>query len=216
MKQTILSLFILGLVACTPQHNTETASSVETAASSQVTPTDAADWVLEKANITFTSTKADTQSNQIKEDGLFTAYSGHLDKQGNFNMQIDLSSADTDIAIRDQRIKEWLFETDKFAQARIQATLDPEVINKLDINQKITLEQPLSLNIRGKQVKLNSTLDVTRTSTHTISVVTTKPVELDITKFGMSDGLVRLKEVMGLSDISYIVPVNFQGDFKRP
>jgi hypothetical protein len=40
-------------------------------------------------------------------------------------------------------------------------------------------------------------------------VAATKPLIVDATKFGLSDGIEKLREIAGLSSISHAVPVTF-------
>jgi hypothetical protein len=43
----------------------------------------------------------------------------------------------------------------------------------------------------------------------TVMVASTKPLVIDAAKFGMSDGVEKLREIAGLDSISNAVPVNF-------
>lgn len=218
MNKTLVLLISTLLFGCTPASepreeqpkNTETATQVETAN----VPTDTVEWVLKKADIVFTSTKTDKNGNNIQEMGNFSDYSAVLDKQGHLTMKIDLASVNTDIAIRDQRLTEWLFGVDKFTTAVISAELDATKINNLQLNTPLNLAQPIKLEMHGQQAEFVSELTITRTSPHIILVETKQPIELNLEQFDMLNGLKRLQDVMMLSGINAVVPVIFKGSFQ--
>ncbi|ELA08663.1 hypothetical protein MOMA_08896 [Moraxella macacae 0408225] len=221
MNKTLVILLSILMFGCTPTPETKDSQpAVQTETVEKVDntniPTDIVEWALKTADIVFTSTKTDVNGNNIPETGRFTDYSAVLDKQGNLNMKINLASVDTDIAIRDQRLVEWLFETDKFATAVISADLDPATINNLPLNSPLTLTQPIKLEMHGQQADLVGELTITRTGSHTIVVETQKPIEINIESFNMTEGLERLRDVMALAGINVTVPVTFKGEFSRP
>ena len=78
-------------------------------------------WKLDssQSSLTFVSIKKGT----VAENHRFKTFSGGIDNHGFANVEIELSSVDTNIAIRDQRMAEFLFETATFAQASFSANL---------------------------------------------------------------------------------------------
>ena len=74
-----------------------------------------ANWQVDndKSTLNFTSVK----KNSIGEIHSFKQLSGMVSKAGAVKFAIDLTSVATGIEIRDQRMKSFLFETDKFATA---------------------------------------------------------------------------------------------------
>ena len=78
-----------------------------------------ADWQLnnDQSSLQFASVK----NTQFAEVHSFKTLSGGLTKDGNVAINIDLASVDTLIPIRDQRMKEMLFNVVSFPQARVSA-----------------------------------------------------------------------------------------------
>lgn len=217
-KLIILSGLMVALLGCSPKSN-NTESKAEPQAKTvevQSVPTDTADWVLKDADIVFSNTKTDAQGNDITESGNLTQYSALFNKQGQLRLEINLNGVDTGILIRNQRIKDWLFEVDDFETATITAQLDAEQINQLPLNSSIQLAQPITLDLHGMKADLTANLSITRTQPNVLSVTTTEPVLVNIESFGMTDGLKKLTDVMMLSKINSGIPITFKGNFHRP
>lgn len=221
MKKLLMSFLLVGIMACSPKSEEQSNIEVSVPVENQVieqsqSSEDISDWVLKTADIIFTSKKTDIKGNDILETGYFKNYSGFFDKQGELSLKIDLSSVDTDITIRDQRLKDWLFDVDDFENATVTTKLNADAINQLKINESIQLKQPIELQLHGHKLELMTDLLITRESSTLIVAKTIEPIQLDIMKFDMGDGLNKLKEVMGLSKIDSVVPVTFKGEFVRP
>lgn len=222
-KLIILSGLMVALLGCSPKSNNTESKVTESKAELQAktvevqsVPTDAADWVLKDADIVFSSTKTDTQGNDITESGNLTQYSALFNKQGQLRLEINLNGVDTGILIRNQRIKDWLFEVNDFETATITAQLDAEQINQLALNQSIQLSQPITLEFHGIKTNMTANLSVTRTQPNVLLVKTTEPIFIKIDDFGLMGGLKKLTDVMMLAKIGSDIPVTFSGEFHRP
>lgn len=177
--------------------------------------TDSGLWNAQDSTITFLSSKINKQLNSITEQSSFTASKSQLDTEGNFIMSIDLSSVKTNIDLRDQRLKDWVFEIGKFANAEISGKVEMSAINNLKDGDAISLQQPLLINIHGKKINFNADLSIQRNMDNKITVSTRSPVVLDVKQMGMTEGVARMVEVMGLSSIVEQVPISFNGTFTR-
>lgn len=223
MKHTFVLGFLilsLGMYGCTEKENFAEQPAVESNPPHGVQMTEKSNalshWILEEADIRFYSTKTDKNDNDIVEEGVFNTYSGYLDKQGNLKMEIELDSVDTDISIRDQRIKEWLFETARFPKVEIQSQMDHDWMNALGVHKEASKVQPLTISFHGKTIQTEASLKIIKLDDNTINVMTQEPVHINLLELEMMQGLNSLTEVMDLKSISYLVPVKFQGKFKKP
>ena len=79
------------------------------------------DLQADASTFNFVSVKKDT----IGEVLHFKKLSGQIDKNGKAGITIDLNSVDTGVQIRDERMREFLFETGKYPSATYQANVDP-------------------------------------------------------------------------------------------
>ena len=69
-------------------------------------------WKLDNENsrLNFVSVKKAS----IAENHSFKKLEGSIDNNGKVNIKVDLTSVDTNIAIRDERLKKFVFESDKY------------------------------------------------------------------------------------------------------
>lgn len=214
-KQTmIVAASLFALAACSPSGQSEQTEQ-PAAETVQAVPQTPADWEVADAGITFLSSKINKQLGSVTEQSRFTASQAVLAKDGAFKMEVDLGSVNTGIDIRDQRLKDWVFETAKFAKATVTGQVDAEAVGKLAVGETVNLKQPLVLDIHGKQINLEADLTVQRISADKIMVSTLNPVLLDVKAMDMTGGVAKLVEVMGLSSIVEQVPVSFHAEFIR-
>ena len=175
----------------------------------------AASWQARSAEIDFLSIKVNQQKGSVTEESNFSSSTARLAEDGAFTMDIDLNSVSTNVELRDQRLRDWVFETARFARATISGKVDIAAVDKLAVGQAIRLEQPLKLEIHGTTTDIDAELNVHRVAEDRIVVSTLKPVILDIKELGMTEGIGKLVEVMGLLSIVEQVPVSFSGEFTR-
>lgn len=166
-----------------------------------------AEWVLdgEESALTFVSTKAIN----VAEVHRFGEIAGTVDEMGNVDVSVDLASVDTGIEIRDERMREMLFDTGEHPQAKLSAKLDEEALDKLNAGQAVdtTVEAMLTLNGETRPLMLDVT--VARTGESRALVATRKPVLINASEFNLAEGVEALREVAGLPSISLAVPVSF-------
>jgi len=174
------------------------------------TSTFATEWALDskESQLNFVSVK----KTHIAEVHQFTGLKGDLDDKGNFRFEIDLNSVDTNIAIRDERMREYLFQTkiQSFSQAIVTAKLDDTVIDLIPVGASETLNVEAKLALHGETKLLNMELLVTRLADEKLLVISAKPVLLKVDDFALVAGVEKLKELAKLPSISYAVPVTFE------
>ncbi|WP_353572907.1 YceI family protein [Candidatus Albibeggiatoa sp. nov. BB20] len=172
-----------------------------------------ADWILNNADtaVSFVTIK----SNHIAEVSRFKQVEGIINAQGNAEIKIDLSSVDTLIPIRDERMQAHLFETETYSHATIKAQLDVAKLDQLAAGQMMSLELVGQLNLHGEDQAVQTTVTVSRLSDTQLLVASQKPIVVDAQKYKLADGVNTLREIAGLSSISYAVPVNFVLSFNN-
>ncbi|MCG7656728.1 YceI family protein [Wielerella bovis] len=170
-------------------------------------------WQSTDSKITFLIGKVTPKLKSITEPAYFAKSSAQLDKDGQFSMSIDLQSVNTNIEIRNQRLKDWFFETSKFPTATVTGKLDSVAINQMKIGDILLLDQSLVLNLHGQDIDIIAPLLISRTSKNKIIVNTRHPVILDVRQMNMLNEVSKLVEGMGLSSIWEQVPIFFYGEF---
>ncbi len=167
----------------------------------------AADWQVSEQDsiVNFISVK----KGDIAEVHKFSQVSGKLDDRGSFTLSIPLSSVMTNIEIRDTRMKEVLFEVDKFPSFQLSAQVDKEMVDNMVVGamQSMVLEAQLDLHGMSKKVNLN--VRVAKLAQDKLMVTNEYPILLNAEDFGLTAGVEKLRELAGLPVISKAVPVSF-------
>jgi polyisoprenoid-binding protein YceI len=171
------------------------------------------EWKVEssKSSLTFVSIKKDT----VGENHRFKNFSGGINDKGLANISIDLSSVDTNIAIRDQRMAEYLFETAKFAKANFSVQLNQNEIDVLASGSSKIMSLKGSLDLHGQQQEVTVNVMVMKLSEKNMVVTTLQPIIIKAEDFSLVAGINKLKSLANLPSIAYTVPVSFVVTFTQ-
>ena len=172
----------------------------------------AAEWQLDptSSQLSFISTK----KVNVAQTHHFNNIQGSVDSQGQLILEIDLASVDTNIAVRDERMKTFLFEIDKFTTATITAAIDTSDIDAIAEGASAVLTVDAELDLHGEKKPLQIDIVVTRLVGAKLSVVSVQPVILNLSDFSLVAGVEKLMELAKLPSISQAVPVSFYLIFK--
>lgn len=167
----------------------------------------ATDWQVNNAQskLSFVSTK----KVNIAEVHSFGQLSGGLSAAGQFALDIDLNSVNTNIDIRDSRMKEFLFDVIDFPAAQITAMIEPELVNAMTVGQQELSAVAGKLELHGQSQELNFDVVITKLADDTLFVVSATPVILNVADYQLVGGVEKLRELAGLPSISLAVPVSF-------
>ncbi len=170
-----------------------------------------AQWDLdsEHSALNFISIK----NNAVAETHSFTSMVGFIGAEGNVQLAIDLDSVATLIDIRDERLRELLFETAKFPAAQISAQVAPELISALRESGAVTTELPVKLSLHGIEKQLVAPVTVIAGDNGGLRVFTSRPLLVNAADFGLAGGVEALREIAGLQAIAAAVPVTFSLTF---
>ena len=184
-----------------------------TAACSQPAPLSQGEWTLDGDNssLSFVSVKA----GDVGESHVFKTLAGAVSPDGTATLTIDLASVDTGIEVRDQRLRDVLFEVGTFPKADITAQIDPGRIANLDVGASVEQDITATLSLHGVVSEVGTNVRVVRTGADAITVATTRPIILDAKALGLADGVEQLRELAGLPAISHAVPVSFAITYRR-
>ncbi len=163
-----------------------------------------ADWQLEvdQSQVHFVSIK----KSQVGEVHTFKQISGSIDESGQAAITIQLDSVETLVPIRNERMREMLFETAQFPSAQLTAKVDAAVLNGLKPGQVVHQETTIEVGLHGKTATMNADLQITGLENGKFSVVTAKPIVLYVGDFDLTAGVQKLQEVAKLPSISLAVP----------
>lgn len=166
-----------------------------------------ADWVLnsEESALSFVSTKAIN----IAEVHRFGTLSGGVADDGQVSVTIDLGSVDTNIELRDDRMREMLFDTAQYPTAEVSARIDSESVAMLEPGESTNMTVEAMLSLHGTERPVTMDVKVARSGDHSLLVTTNRPVIVNAPEFALSDGVEALRAIAGLPSISLAVPVSF-------
>ena len=167
-----------------------------------------AQWELDsgKSAVNFVSIKNDT----VAEIHSFTSLVGYIGVDGKVQLGIDLDSVETLVPIRNERMRELLFETAKFPAANISAQVDPVILAAAVDGAVVTADLPVTLSLHGIEQALTVPVVVVGESDKRLWVLTARPVMVNAADFGLGGGVTALRDIAGLKAISVAVPVTLQ------
>ena len=172
-----------------------------------------AGWTLNQqdSNFNFASIK----KNSVYESHTFKNIQGTISNAGDAVLEIDLNSVSTGIGIRDQRMKQLLFNTVKFPAAQYRLSIDPASISNLQAGQRLQLNVQGKLSLFGIDRDQSASLNIFKLNNQRIQVSTAKPIVIKAADFGLEKGVEALREIANLPVISHTVPVNFSLVFEQ-
>ncbi|WKC45958.1 YceI family protein [Pseudomonas veronii] len=164
-----------------------------------------ADWYLdnESSRLSFVTTK----NTEIAEVQRFLVLHGKVDRNGAAQVEVELSPVNSGIPLRDERMRNQLFEIKTFPEALISTQINLQPINDLAPGAQLELRLPLSVTLHGKTHTYNAELLATRLDDRRFQVVTLEPLVLRAEDFELVPGVTALRNAAGLASISLAVPV---------
>lgn len=170
-----------------------------------------ADWQLDASasSVSFVSIKNES----IAETHYFRQLRGRVSAAGKAELSIDLASVDTGIEIRDQRMRELLFQVAEHPQATISVQLDAQQLSALRVDRPQAMRLPLQLEVHGNSAELQAELLSMIDSAGCLHVLSVQPVLVNASDFALVDGINALRKVAGLGSIATVVPVSVHLQF---
>lgn len=169
-------------------------------------------WQLDSDNsvLNFVSVKND----HVDEIHRFTDVQGEW-VDGKVSIEIPVTSLDTQIPIRNERMLKHLFNAEDYSIVSAAASLEEKLLTEMPVGETLPLMVDITVFIAGKSETMQSSLQVTRLGTDRFLATTTHPINIDTKAFGLVAGIEQLREIAGLQRIDYNVPVTFSVQFTR-
>jgi len=169
-------------------------------------------WTLSNDDslIAYGSIKKDT----IGEVNTFGALSGTVDAEGKVSIEIDLTSVETYIDIRNERMVEHVFGADN-PTATLTTQVDAGTLEAMKPGDTDTLDTEAVLSLAGNDVPLEATLFVARLTDGRALVTTDAMIMLSMADLGFDDGITKLMELAKLPGITRVSPVTIRLVFDR-
>ena len=172
-----------------------------------------ANWTLQpsSSHIHFLSVKA----THIGEVHSFTKFSGSVKDDGQATLNIDLASVDTQIPIRDQRMRDLLFVVNDHPMAVIKTKIGLKTYQDMIVGSEVAVQIEASLDFKGISNQVTAEAIVSRQSNSTFTIQSKSPLLLSATNLGITEGIEKLREIAGLTNISFTIPTSFRLTFEK-
>jgi len=168
-------------------------------------------WQLDNQNsdLSFTSIK----KIHIAENHHFKKLHGQIDAQGQLQLEIDLSSVESMIPIRNQRMQSMLFNVTNFPSGKVSANVS-EQLSSLKNGTQIIKGVNASLELHGHKQNIRMDLVVNKYNTQ-LHIAPLRAILINSTSYGLTSGIEALRKIAGLDTIATTVPVTFSLTFNE-
>jgi polyisoprenoid-binding protein YceI len=173
----------------------------------------AASWALDEgaSSIHFVTVK----NAVIAETHEFLAFSGAV-VADEAAVTIALGSVETLIPIRNERMREMLFEVTSYPEATLTAPVDQAALEALAPGESVEQRLSGALSLKGSTLPLELSVRVSRQGPDAVRVESLGPVMVSAEQLGLATGVEALRAIAGLNSITPMVPVSFSLLFRAP
>jgi len=208
--------FPISLTVNDGQLDSEQAFTTIVATDQESEPGEPTGYVLDAQNssLFFVTTR---RTHDIESHFFTDLYGSISAENGEATLGINLNSVETGVDLRNERIRNFLFETDVFSnEAVITLPVDLDGLSSQNIGSTQVQSVSATMNLHGVSAVIDTELTVTRLSDSTIMVQNVSPILIGAEDYDLVDGVEVLRNLANLPIISYSVPVNFTLLFNTP
>lgn len=152
---------------------------------------------------------------EVAEANTFETVTGSVAGNGEATIEIDLSSVNTGVDIRNERMREIFFNVADNPKAVVTAKVDPASFEALGVGESTDVTLDGTLSLAGVDAPFQAEVSVTRAGPDRVIAVTDKPVIIEAGRYELDDELEQLQQLAGLDSITPVVPVTFSIAFTR-
>jgi len=169
-------------------------------------------WSLspQESKISYGSIKNDT----IGEINHFKTISGSINTDGQVSINIDLTSIETNIDIRNKRILKHVFDAAR-PTAKLTANIDITKIKSLPIGATALIDTTGTLSILNNDIKIETSFFVARLNKDRFVAMSDEMIMLKTADLGVDAGIDILQQLAKLNNITRIAPVNLRLVFEK-
>ncbi|MBL4767762.1 MAG: OmpA family protein [Rhodobacteraceae bacterium] len=172
-------------------------------------------WTLDADNseLRFMSIKKGNKA----ETNTFATLSGLITEDGKVQVRVLLDSVDTNVDLRNVRMRFLFFETFLHPEATITAQLDPSLLTDLHTSRRKMVNLTFTLTLRGITVEKTAEVAVTLMSNDRVTVSATTPIAITLSEFDLETGLGKLQDAANVVIVPLgIVSFDFVFDRSSP
>ncbi|KZL17257.1 c-type cytochrome [Pseudovibrio sp. WM33] len=148
------------------------------------------------------------KKNSVGEVNSFEKLSGSVSEDGKLQLKIDLGSVETNINIRNERMRQIVFQS--IGSADLTAQLDAAELSQLAVGATTVVDLEATLNLLGTEIPVETEVFVARISDSKVLATTNDMVFLGTEEAGVNAGVDQLKTLAKLNGITRTVPVTLR------
>lgn len=170
-----------------------------------------AGWTLNDSNssLYYVTSKASA----VSELNSFTELSGNISDNGQAEVAISLGSVETAIDIRNERMREIVFQVSSFPLATVSLSVDTRLIESMVPGENILRSYDIAVELHGSDQNMTVDVSMTRLAGGGLQVALAKPLIVNAASFGLGAAVEELREIAGLPSINNNVVVDFTLQF---
>jgi len=170
-----------------------------------------AGWTLDGNNssLYYVTSKAAA----LSELNSFAELSGSISDDGNAMVSISLGSVDTAIDIRNERMREIVFQVATYPLASISVDADSSKLASLQPGESYRATHAATLDLHGMQQSLSVEVVVSGLQEGGLLVSLAKPLIVNVASYGLAQSVEQLREIAGLPSINNNIVVDFTLQF---
>jgi polyisoprenoid-binding protein YceI len=190
-----------------PGSSSHSNSSVTPGSSSVASSIATVGWTLNAADsyLNFATTK-NTHNLEVHN---FTGISGDINNAGVATLTVELNTVNTGVALRDQRMRDLLFETAIHPTATVTVNVPATLISGLGIGQVTRTDITASLSLHGFTATIATRVSVQKLTASRVVVQSLPPVLVKAETYNLTAGVEALRAAVGIASINASVPVDF-------
>lgn len=165
-----------------------------------------ADWTLDGSASSFHYVTSKNAA--VSEVNSITGLSGGISNDV-ATLRLDLATVNTAIEIRDQRMRDIVFQVAQFPEATITVPVDGDMIDSLKSGVPAAATYTATVTLHGMTQEIAADLQVIKLDANTLQVNLAKPLIVGAAAFGLTDGVEELRNIAGLNNINPNVVVDF-------
>ena len=149
----------------------------------------------------------------ISELNSFGELSGSITDDGSASVAISLGSVDTAIDIRNERMRDIVFQVATYPLATVSLAADAGRLNSLEAGDSYMATYDATIEMNGMQQTVALEVVVSGLKGGGLLVALARPLILNVAVFGFAEGVEQLREIAGLPSINNNIVVDFTLQF---
>ncbi|MBO9476772.1 YceI family protein [Shimia sp. R11_0] len=154
------------------------------------------------------------KGNEFGEVHTFDGVTGKVNEKGEVAVSIALSSIETNIDIRNERMIEHVFKAAD-AKAQLNGEIDFDEVHDLKVGDTTVVDFEGVLSLVGVEADVEAEMFVARIAEDRVLVTTANMIMLSTEDLGITAGVDKLKELASLDSITRVTPVTVRMVFEK-